>query len=278
MRDRQSNSAKSLLFLALCLITVGVINPSANAGQSRLNGYEEKSPWSLSPSLFVYSESTYLSRSDNLVSQNQFRLSLLRFRENLLRSYIGFALEQDSQSNQYDIYNDNRVSPLVGLSSRPFGLPLVFFTEYRQNFRLLKRPENRNVTEGDYRLGIYLYQWWDLTKPLTTPSPFNENYVETVFSTQLSGNILSQAWSKLGLRTKLAKQISFDAYLELLLKRDRLGLTENNYQQVGPGARLGLRMGSLISLLSVRRGFAFAAEHSAANPEWNAQLVFTGEI
>lgn len=233
-------------------------------------GFASAPAWSAG--VAFYSENSYPTRMENIVSQSRLRLDLADS-VSALRPYAGILLDQDTRSAPGLIYNDNSVSPLAGISLRLPAVPVALFTEYRRVLRTIDRADSSPVQSGDLRTGALAYQW------LTHGRLFTELYGEGILSTRLDRNLFLQGWSKSGARIQLSRALAADAYLELLGHADRLGLSYNNYWETGPAIRVSARFFENASAaLSARRGFGSYWKSGAGYADWTAMLVLAGGI
>jgi hypothetical protein len=265
-------SIRSAFILFLFIFTIAN-SYSATADESLSNF------WAFKNDTEVYSESTYLSRFDDIVNDTRLRLHLLSYGD-LFQSYVGVLVEQDTRSNEREAWNDNNVSPNLGVSSHPMsGVPLYFFAEYRELIRVAPRPSGYSPNEGDFRVGPYAYDLWELARISRRQGVFSEAYGEAIYSSRLGNNIFASAWSKTGLRNKLNAHLNFDAYVEGVMKRERSGgWIEENLQEVGPATRLIGAWGNIYSSLSLRRGFGSHLGGGGTYAAWTGLFVFAGSF
>ncbi len=224
----------------------------------------------------LYNETTYLPQLYNAVNEGKliFQLSDL----SPIKPYLGLAMGQDLRSDDQVIYNDNHVTPLAGIRYAPRDLPLGLYLEFRQNLRVIRPPTIRDFSQGDLRLGAYIYQWFDLTPNHSFSRLFQEIYGEMLFTSALQNNLIAQGWLKQGVRGKIHQQVNLDSYLEFAGTADRTGNPDFNLLYVDLGIRANLRVNSILTQLIVKKPLAwFAGPPSLAFP-WSAQLVFSGEF
>jgi hypothetical protein len=157
-----------------------------------------------------YTETSWLSQYDDLVVTSKLKLDVMH--AGPVRAYGGAVLEQDSRSSNGTIYNDNGVSPMVGAWMPLFIPQLALFTEYRQTFRVINKPESRTGSQPDLLLGGYGYQYWSLVQTSEKSSLFTEAYGDLISRSKLEFNPMLESWSKSGMRWALAHGFSADAF------------------------------------------------------------------
>lgn len=195
--------------------------------------------------------------------------------------YAGLAMAQDLRSTADAIYNDNHVSPLLGMNLRLGDAPFSLFAEYRRAHRMIARSASLPALENELRAGAFGYRWWDFVEA-DSLRPFSENYGEAVYSSRVPRHFFLSAWSKLGLRQPLTKGWDADAFMELQLGRDGFGSDTASRELAGAGARLAARFGGATGRMETQLLFRAQTSliPSAAERPWNwtSQLVLTGEL
>ena len=227
-------------------------------------------------SIFFYNESAYLPQYSNMVNEGKLHYRL--FSRSQLQPYLGLAFGQDLQSGSNLIYNDNHITPLLGARFNLTSMPVGFFSEARQNFRMINKPNTRPSTDFDFRLGTYGYQWFDISHLGVSRTFFQESYGELIFTSMLDSNIIFDGWAKQGVRQTFGHHFSLDGYLELQAGLDRLKVDYCNYIYPGFGVRAIARFSNISVQLMLRRPINVLSVPSFANSPWNSLFVFTGEI
>lgn len=227
-------------------------------------------------SFLLYQEAVFLPQQENAVSEG--RLIYQWQGWNSIRPYVGLALGQDLKSNSTEIFNDNHVSPLLGLRYAPRGLPFGIYAEFRDKFRVLNQPLTRNSSELDFRSGAYLYQWFTLSQPSSFLSLFQEAYGEGLYSSALDHNIILQGWLKQGFRTQVLKGLDFDGYFELAGTYDQIGLPYQRFGYGDIGIRANLRFSSLLTQIIFKKPIVWTEAPASIVFPWTTQLVISGEF
>ncbi len=233
----------------------------------------------LAASMDLYSQSTYLPKIQDVVTDHHIHYTAKKFNDSL-KAYLGVALSQDSRSNGSVTWNDNHLSPLIGLKLQSPAGPAAFFAEYRQTLRVTAHQSPQAFREADIRAGALAYQWWQLGWDDMEATPevalFDESYGEAVFSSRLGQNVFFSGWSKLGLRNSFVRGFHLDGYLEGLASADRFGIDYGNLFHAAAGTRLSTRAGPVGAQIAARK-FIFPNRDSQT-ASWDAQLSFSGEF
>lgn len=224
----------------------------------------------VSPRLQLYSETQYLSYAEDLISQNKLQLNLWGPEQGWV-PYFGFALEQDSKSNSRVVFNDNHVAPLAGIKVPLPLLPITLFTEARQRFRLIDKPDMRQSTETELRAGGYLFQWWDLTRASRPVNLFDELYGESVASTNVEGSLSSMARNRLGARFRTSPKTAVDLFLQGQGNHDVYGNASRSTGYGSVGFRLNAFFGPSSGALILQQAFI-------NGNIWTASFVLSGEF
>jgi len=243
------------------------------------------------PALTLYSETSYQSLIDDYVNQTKATFALIH--QDGWRLYGSLAVDQDSRSDDIDVYNDNHVSGIVGLSKRLSLLPVTFFAEGREALRPGVRPRRRASEEPYFLGGVMGYQYGDLTRVAgssgrvtgqnpVSPTLFAEGYGEVVENTLVVEGLAAGAWLKSGIRAPFARYLTADLYGEGVFKRSTRDYLAENLQEAGPGARLTARFSQVSASASVRRGFGIYSSAPTGTQNsyssWTALLVLAGEL
>lgn len=262
---RRVSKGALLLVLSSFLIRV----PSSHSAENVI--------LSLDPKLRLYSESTYISQSKNLVQFSKLDAQLIHILD-ALHGYIGTRFSQDTQTTQTHLYNDNYLAATLGLEFHPPKWPLTFFVEHQQVFHVIKKPANRPAYETDFRAGALLYYKRDLTLIPHWVILFSETYAELIYSTRLDYNLYFLLTNKLGPRLSLVRAIDLDVYVEGFFKRDGLGFAGQNAEEVRFGSRLTAHLNPVSVAVSIHRGFGLDLFQNQPYQEWRGLLVLYAEI
>ena len=220
----------------------------------------------------IYNETNYLPQSLNVVNEGKLTYQLLD--KGPLSGYLGIALGQDLQSNSQLIYNDNHMSPLVGIRYSPQKIPFGVYLEYRKNLRMINKPDTRDFANDEIRLGGFYYQWLKIGEIRKDFHLFQETYGEAVFNSNLQSGVMMQAWAKQGIRSKISHQIDLDGYLELAGTTDGGQIDYNNYGYLDLGLRANIRISSVLTQFIFKKPVEFIAQSNSFNLPWTAQLIF----
>lgn len=228
----------------------------------------------------LYSESTYISRFNNLVHFTKVTMYPLHV-AHILYAYAGLRIAQDSRSTPTVLYNDNQVTPLYGLEIRAPVIPLTLFAEHHHGLRLFDRAPAKPFYETDFRLGAFAYYWWKVLPLSGMAQLFDEVYGELIYSSRLDQNIFLSAWNKLGIRFSVLPLLHVDGYGEGFLKQDRLGVASENAQELRVGMRLSASFlpHTLAPLtLALSTHYGVGTQSSTLYQEWRSLLVFYMEL
>jgi len=262
------------MFSNFCLIVVTVLIGCAMAG-----GDARADVSFDSIEATHYTETSWLSQYDDVVVTSRLKLELMH--AGPVRGYGGAVLEQDSRSSNGTIYNDNGVSPMVG-AWMPIVIPqLALFTEYRQTFRLINKPDSRSGSQPDLLVGSYGYQYWRLADLSATGALFQEAYGDVISRSKLSFNPMLESWSKTGTRwsmNHLIEGLSADAYLDIEFRRASTGEAEDNFQTLGPGLRLNYFAQKFSAALSTHEEIGSYTQSSSSISRWKTLLVISGAL
>ena len=194
-------------------------------------------PWGVS----FYSETTYLSRFDNTVTENKLRLHRYLDASREVSIYGQLAYQDDTRSDIVDdlpqIFSDNYTSVGVGADWRPYPW-LRFYGEVSRYRDQLQIPDQARY-RGDARGGASVFHgWgalpecrWDAAWPLAA-------YGQAYGSLEYVGrydNLLGQATLWQGVRLFEQRMTSLSAYGKVNLLWDSEGLFFNNLVEAGPG-------------------------------------------
>ncbi len=224
----------------------------------------------------LYNETTYLPQLDNVVNEGKIIHQFDAWPS--LRPYLGLAIGQDLKSDSSLIYNDNHVSPLSGIRYSPRDLPWGAYLEFRQNLRVIRPPTFKEFSEGDLRLGAYLYQMFYLTPPKSIPFLFQELYAELLYSSALKNNLFLQGWLKQGVRAKLHRILDLDGYFEFAGTLDRTGNPDFNLACIDLGVRVNIRLDSLLTQIVIKEPIAWLAAPPDLAFPWSSQIIISGEF
>ena len=177
----------------------------------------------------IYSQTTYLHKYKNPITQNKFVLSNEFMNHEV---YLGAWLDYDDKSGSQETFTDAQFSPLAGIQSFVFGnewLYSRYFIEGRYVERLKDSSDDRIKQTYDLRAGLIGYGFKGFKEDL-----FFENYYSLFFTRLYGEKVIFQGWSKQGIR--LFKH--FDLYNEIFgdtfdQTRDRDGTLD-----LRPGARI----------------------------------------
>ncbi len=223
-----------------------------------------------------YTETSWLSQYNDLVVTSKLKLDVMR--AGPLHAYGGAVLEQDSRSTNGTIYNDNGVSPMVG-AWMPLLIPqIALFTEYRQTFRVINKPDTRSGSQPDLLLGSYGYQYWTLASAWKTGSFFQEMYGDLISRSKLSFNPMLESWSKTGMRWAIRNGFSADAFFDLEFRRASTGEVEDNFQTVGPGLRLNYFGQNFSASLGTHQEIGSYTNRSDSISRWKTLFVISGAL
>ena len=254
------------------VLTLGIsFRPTAEAAElSKADEFQRGN-------VFFYGDSVYLPRSSNLIFEGKLHYGLSSWAQ--ITPYLGFTYGQDLRSNSRSVYNDNHITPLLGLRYNPTGFPITVFAEVRENFRLIKPPSSP-LNERDLRVGTYLYKWFDLATLKTNLTLFQETYGEIIFTSMLRNDILFDGWAKQGVRSKVSPSFSLDGYLEAAGGTDRLNVADYKSGQLALGLRANVQVAKTLTQFLVKKIWPveFLTPSPLLQTPWSAQLVFTGEI
>lgn len=143
----------------------------------------------------IYSQTTYLHKFDNPITQN--KLSLIRT-YNFFDLYAGAWLDHDKKTSASEGFTDAQVSPLIGSRSAVFGpnwlLSRVFF-EGRFVHRTKSFPDDRTRNTYELRSGLLGYGIKEFSSPV-----FLETYYSAFFSRLYGEKFILQGWTRQGLR------------------------------------------------------------------------------
>lgn len=221
-----------------------------------------------------YTETSWLSQYNDIVVTSELKLDLLR--AGPLHGYGGAVLEQDSRSTNGTIYNDNGVSPMVG-AWMPLIIPqIALFTEYRQTFRVINKPDSRAGSQPDLLMGSYGYQYWALAPIASSGSLFQEMYGEFISRSKLSFNPVLESWSKTGYRYNLQHGLAADAFLDIEFRRASTGEAEDNFQTLGPGLRLTYFAQKFSASLGTHQEIGAYTNRSDSISRWKTLFVISG--
>jgi hypothetical protein len=223
-----------------------------------------------------YTETSWLSQYDDLVVTSKLKLDVMH--AGPVRAYGGAVLEQDSRSSNGTIYNDNGVSPMVGAWMPLFIPQLALFTEYRQTFRVINKPESRTGSQPDLLLGGYGYQYWSLVQTSEKSSLFTEAYGDLISRSKLEFNPMLESWSKSGMRWALAHGFSADAFLDVEFRRASTGEAEDNFQTLGPGLRLNYFGQNFSASLGTHQEIGAYTNRSDSISRWKTLFVISGAL
>jgi hypothetical protein len=223
-----------------------------------------------------YTETSWLPQYDDVVVTSKLTLEVMR--AGPVHGYGGAVLEQDTRSNNQVIYNDNGVSPMVG-AWMPLLLPeLSLFTEYRQTFRVVNKPESRQGSQPDLLLGSYGYKYWSLASVSATSSLFQETYGDLIARSKLSYKATLESWSKTGMRWTLPRGFSADTYLDIEFRRAATGEAEDNFQTLGPGFRLNYFAQRFSASVGAHQELGSYTNRSDSISRWKTLLVISGAL
>ncbi len=229
-----------------------------------------------SRSYLLYNETTYLPQINNAVNEGKLIYQAQDW--NSLRPYLGVALGQDLRSDSTLIFNDNHVSPLLGIRYAPRALPYGIYVEFREKMRMVRAPQTRSFSEGDLRAGAYVYQWFNLAQISSGSRVFQELYAETLYTSALQNNIFIQGWLKQGIRNKLHKMVDLDAYVEFAGTYDRTPLPDYHIAYFDLGARANFRLDSFLAQIIFKKPLAWMMAPQTLSFPWSTQLVISGEF
>lgn len=221
-----------------------------------------------------YTETSWLSQYNDLVVTSELKLDLLR--AGPLHGYGGTVIEQDSRSSNGTIYNDNGVSPMVGAWMPLFIPQIALFTEYRQTFRVINKPDTRAGSQPDLLLGSYGYQYWDMAPVTSTSSLFQEVYGDFISRSKLSFSPVLESWSKTGLRYTVQHGFAADAYLDIEFRRASTGEAEDNFQTLGPGLRLNYFGQKFSASLGTHQELGAYTNRMDSISRWKTLFVISG--
>lgn len=176
-----------------------------------------------------YSQTVYLHKFDNPITQN--KLSLTKSLQNY-DLYGGLWFDTDQKTDADEAFTDAQVSPLVGMRSKVFG-PDWLWSRLTLEARLVHRiksfPDDRARTTYEFRPGILGYGIKRFSNPV-----FIENYYAAFYSQLYGKKLIVQGWGRQGLRF----YEHFDLFNEVFVDtfdqtRDRDGTLD-----LRPGGRL----------------------------------------
>lgn len=223
-----------------------------------------------------YTETSWLSQYNDVVVTSKLKLDLMH--AGPVHGYGGAVLEQDSRSTNGTIYNDNGVSPMVGAWMPLFIPQVALFTEYRQTFRVINKPDSRTGSQPDLLLGSYGYQYWSLAQVSTTSSLFTEAYGDLISRSKLSFNPMLESWSKSGMRWAFTHGFSADAFLDIEFRRASTGEAEDNFQTLGPGLRLNYFGQKFSASLGTHQEIGAYTNRSDSISRWKTLFVISGAL
>jgi hypothetical protein len=261
----------SIFSLIACAVIVS-LSPVAIAAESEAVSRE-------SLRVTHYTETSWLSQYDDLVVSSKVKVDVMRLGP--VQGYGGAILEQDSRSTSGTIYNDNGISPLVG-ATMPLWIPqLGLFTEYRQTFRVINKPDTRGGSQPDFLLGTFGYQYWnlaDLSSSSNRTSFFEEAYGEIISRSKLDFNPMMESWSKTGFRWAMARGFAADAFLDIEFRRASTGEPEDNFQSLGPGLRLSYFGNKFSASLGTHQELGSYTNRSDSISRWKTLFVISGAL
>ena len=238
---------------------------------------EPVSTWTTVPRFTLYSESSYQSGIDQIVSDTKTTLSVARWDE-WLDLYGGISVCQELRPSPDSYGGDNLLSVYPGISSgalrRAWNIPIQLFAEYRRILTV-----NTAGQKSDPRYGAWLYHWVEPSDPVF----FIESYGEVVHTERIVADWVAAGWVKGGHRFKIEPALHWDPYLELAIKRDTALFRGENTQEFRSGARIGYQPGAFGASLSMARawgGYARGLEGSVSSEytEWRGLLAISGQL
>lgn len=143
----------------------------------------------------IYSQTTYLHKYKNPISQNKISFLNECFKH---ECYVGAWLDFDEKTGPKNVYTDSQFSPLAGIQSSIFGnewLYSRYFLEGRYVQRLEAFTDDRVKQTYDLRAGFLGYGLKKFNGDL-----FLENYYALFFTRLYNEKIILQGWSKQGIR------------------------------------------------------------------------------
>lgn len=168
----------------------------------------------------LYSESTYIPEY-GVLNENYLRLFISTSEK--LNTYLGISSQSQikTSSTQSDLYEKDRLMPLVGVRGKIWG-QLHYLAELR--------------TQDRSRLGLFAGNIWEYSAaelPL-----FTEYYAEAISLPSFTNAPVMAGWLKQGLRFHPNSHLYVDPYVEAYLRQSPDPDLGRDTQQL----RLGLRL------------------------------------
>lgn len=221
-----------------------------------------------------YSQSQYQSHTQNYVTQQ--RLRYVFGPDAPLRAYVGMQFEMDTRSDSSAIYNDNFVTPTLGIKWLPIvNVGLVVYSEVHYLFRLGSLSTTQMKSEFDWRNGVYFYGFRDY-RISPRINGFLESYSDLYFIYKADRNLILNTWVKSGFRV-FRNLPQVDIYLEGIAKRNRKKFEWENLSELRWGLRGRFSVAGLFAAASLDRTLKFDGAASQRVP-WRAQVALSGEF
>lgn len=194
-------------------------------------------PWGGS----FYSDTVYLSRSDNTVTENRLRLNRYLDESREISIYGQLAYQDDLRSDVQDdlpqIYSDNYTSMGVGADWRPH--PSVRFYGEASRYRDLLDIPGQERYRNDWRGGVSTFHAWGAAPECRFEAAWPLSaYGQFYGSLEYVGrydNLLGQATLWQGVRLFENGMTSLSAYAKVNVLLDSEALFYNNLIEAGPG-------------------------------------------
>jgi hypothetical protein len=223
----------------------------------------------------LFSQSLYLGKAHNLISQSFFRGDYDWSKTDLGQSYLGIYWDTDTRSDSTITYTDKQITPYLGhQSNNLFGLPIRAFAELRMVDRTGLFPDNRTDKITETRFGLIGHKF-----SYVGERQFLEGYGALFYSSLYSDEVLFLGWLKHGVRySDVIKNMSLDFLHELSFELNRFVQPNNTYVDYLPGMRFGLFKPGWQIYLHQQYAITVQERPGNRNPELRTMLVIAGSI
>lgn len=220
---------------------------SVVAPRSTLRASLQASPYKTE----IYSQNTLENRTRNFVSQTRVSRPVLTIGERVF-ARVGAWLEQDTLSQGATIYNDNQVSPFVGLAWTSDALSIGATIDAAYVLPWQMQEENGRSSELVGRANLFHSEiwFWDLGSEPST-NWFAETYSSLLLTSRLDDNLIADHWTKGGVRVHGPWATYADLYSELRARANARAYEWDDLGDLRVGARLGFWTRELSMAVSV---------------------------